>query len=54
MLARGFDGEVRLLRPLRFNMGEWVFLFGWTALFVVMRVVDVSRLLGELAGGALP
>jgi len=53
MLARGFDGEVRLLRPLRFHRAEWVFLLGWTALFAVMRAVDVARLLGELVGGAL-
>jgi cobalt/nickel transport system permease protein len=54
MLARGFDGEIHLLRPLRFHLAEWVFLFGWTALFAVMRAVDIARLLGELAGGALP
>jgi cobalt/nickel transport system permease protein len=54
MLARGFDGEIHLLRPLRFHLAEWAFLLGWTALFAVMRTVDVARLLGELAGGALP
>lgn len=53
MLCRGFDGEIRLLRSLRIGRPEVVFTLGWSALFILLRLVDLpeemGRLLSELA-----
>ncbi len=48
MLARGFDGEIRTLRPLRIGPAEIAFVLGWSALFLVLRWVNLPRLLGSL------
>jgi cobalt/nickel transport system permease protein len=48
MLSRGFDGEVRMLRPLKIGRGEVVFTLAWCAAFAVMRWVDLPRALGTL------
>jgi cobalt/nickel transport system permease protein len=54
MLARGFDGQVRLGRRLRFGTADLLFTLGWSALFVFMRIVDVPLFLGGIATGVLP
>ncbi len=51
MLARGFDGEVRLARTMRFGLLEAIFVAGWAALFAVLRWVNLSRVLGSLVTG---
>ncbi|WP_025323886.1 cobalt ECF transporter T component CbiQ [Deferrisoma camini] len=48
MLCRGFSGEFRTLRTLRFRGADWAFLLGWSALFVMFRLVNVPRLVGAL------
>lgn len=48
MLCRGFDGEIRLLRPLRIGRAEVVFTLGWSALFVFLRLFDVPQEIGRL------
>ena len=48
MLARGFDGRVRVLRRLRFGGRDAAFLLGWSAAFVLFRLVNVPLLLGGL------
>lgn len=53
MLARGFDGEVRIVRALRFTWRDVAFTFGWSALFVVMRVYNVPLLLGRFMTGLI-
>ncbi|NSW88127.1 MAG: cobalt ECF transporter T component CbiQ [Syntrophobacteraceae bacterium] len=47
MLSRGFDGEIRLLRPLHFQPRDAVFVAGWTAFFVLSRIYDLPHLLGK-------
>lgn len=54
MLCRGFDGEVRLLRPLRLRLPDAAFAAGWCAFFLVVRSWNVPRLLGRAAMGLLP
>lgn len=54
MLARGFDGQVRLRRRLRFGTADLLFTLGWSAVFVFMRIVDVPLFLGGIATGVLP
>jgi len=48
MLCRGFDGEIRLLRPSRIGREEFVFTLGWSATFLVLRFYNVPQLLGRL------
>jgi len=52
MKCRGFDGQIRMARELRFRTADWLFLVGWSAAFSVCRFVDVSLLLGRLLTGS--
>jgi len=54
MLSRGFDGDVRMLRPLRFGAREALFTIGWTAAFLLMRGVNLSLLAGGFITGGAP
>ena len=51
MLSRGFDGEIRLLRPLAFGMKDLIFVLGWAAFFVLARLYDLPQLLGQTVMG---
>jgi len=53
MLARGFTGEFHSRRPSRFGGKELLFLSGWSALFLVLRLRNVPDLLGSLVMGSL-
>ena len=54
MVARGFEGEIRVLRPGTWGWAEVAFLAGWTAFFVAARVWDLAGLLGRwLAPGSV-
>lgn len=53
MLARGFTGEFHARRPSRFGGREILFLLGWSALFLTLRLWNVPDLLGSLVTGAL-
>ena len=46
MGARGFDGELRSLRTLRWQPRDTVFVVGWCSAFVVLRAVDLPQWLG--------
>jgi len=46
MVARGFDGEIRLMEPTRAGWREAVFVGGWTALFLATRIWNVADGLG--------
>lgn len=48
MLARGFDGRVRVLGRLQFGGRDVAYMLGWSAAFVFFRVVNVPLLLGDL------
>ena len=51
MLCRGFDGEVRLVRPLKFTKWELAYTLGWSGLFALMRLYDIPQLVGNLVMG---
>ncbi|MEW5736520.1 MAG: cobalt ECF transporter T component CbiQ [Thermodesulfobacteriota bacterium] len=51
MLCRGFDGEIRLGKPMRLRAADTLFLLLWSVLFLLLRQVNLSRLLGALATG---
>ena len=49
MLSRGFDGTIRLVRPLQCRGKDAAFLLGWSGLFVLMRGYNIPYGLGNLA-----
>jgi cobalt/nickel transport system permease protein len=48
MCCRGFDGEIRMMKTLRFGPMEIGFTVGWSALFILMRVYNVPNLMGSV------
>jgi len=55
MLARGFAGQIHTTRPPgRFGQAEWLFLGGWSSLFLLLRLTNLPQLLGSLLTGTLP
>jgi cobalt/nickel transport system permease protein len=52
MVARGFDGEIRLLRRSSFGGYDWAFVGGWLTFFVVARTWNLAEGLGLLASFA--
>ena len=52
MTARGFDGELRSLRALRWTVRDTRFVLGWCMFFALVRWVDLPQWLGAvLLGG---
>jgi len=54
MLARGFEGEYHGRQRLHFRSWDALFLGGWSAAFLLLRVVNVPLALGCLLTGAAP
>jgi cobalt/nickel transport system permease protein len=48
MLCRGFNGVFHVRRDYRFGCREAIFTLGWSALFVLFRLVNVPRFLGSV------
>lgn len=51
MLARGFTGRFHAHRQSRFGTVEFCFVLGWSSLFVIMRIYNISGTLGALITG---
>ncbi len=51
MLARGFEGEVHLLRRPSFGLQDALFLGAWCVAFLVLRLVNLPLLMGTLVSG---
>jgi cobalt/nickel transport system permease protein len=47
MLCRGFDGTIRLSRPMSIGGKDVAFLVGWSAFFLIMRIYNLPHLLGN-------
>lgn len=54
MRSRGFDGKIRLTRPLEIHLKDAVFFVGWSSLFILMRCYNIPYLLGHLLTGLAP
>jgi cobalt/nickel transport system permease protein len=54
MLARGFDGEVRSLRRMRWHWRDSVLVAGTCAALLVIRAIDLPQALGTLLLGMAP
>ncbi|NDV11792.1 energy-coupling factor transporter transmembrane component T family protein [Crenobacter caeni] len=52
MLARGFDGQLRLPSAPRWHLRDTVFLLFWIAFPLLARLVDIPLTLGRLLTGA--
>jgi len=53
MTARGFDGEIRLLRRTALTGRDWAFLLGWTGFFIAARLWNLAALLGGWLTGRM-
>lgn len=53
MLARGFAGQFHTRQTARFGARELVFLVCWATLFILLRMYNVSRLVGEIVSGMM-
>jgi len=51
MLARGFDGDLRLIHRAHWQRRDSVFAAAWCAYFLLARVVDLPQALGHHATG---
>jgi cobalt/nickel transport system permease protein len=48
MRARGFEGTIRLMRPLKMGKRDLLFISLWVSLFTLFRLFNVPLLLGTL------
>lgn len=48
MLARGFSGELHSPTPLHFRTRDTLFLLGWSAAFLLFRLINLPQWLGHL------
>lgn len=53
MLSRGFDGDIRVQYRLRIKDSDTVYLFSWISTFTLLRLFNLSLLLGNLITGML-
>ena len=51
MLSRGFEGEIRVNRPMGMKAADFRFMLVWTMLFLLFRFYNIPRLLGLLLTG---
>ena len=51
MWCRGFDGSIRIMKPLSMGGREVLFMAGWIAFFITMRIFNVPLLLGSRIAG---
>jgi len=48
MASRGFDGKIKLARHYRFQAKDVIFSLGWTGIFVIMRLFNISAWAGYM------
>jgi cobalt/nickel transport system permease protein len=48
MVARGFDGNIRVAHPTRFRVADGAFVFGWLVFFTVARIWNLADEVGRL------
>ena len=47
MLSRAFTGDIKIAGQFSFGTNEYLYLAGCTALFTLVRFIDISKLLGQ-------
>ncbi len=53
MCCRGFNGRIRLIRTMKINYKEIIFVAGWSLFFVLFRFYNIPLIIGELITGVL-
>jgi len=48
MHCRGFDGEIRMLKPLHFGRRELLFTLSWSAFFIICRIWNITEMAGTI------
>lgn len=48
MLSRGFDGEIRLARQYYLCAGDLAFVLGWSGIFIILRIYNLSTFIGTI------
>lgn len=51
MCCRGFDGHIRINRPMKFGVKELGFTLAWSLLFVCFRFYNIPLKMGEFIAG---
>lgn len=54
MVARGFSGEIKVMRQTSFQPADWIFLLGWMVFFAVARRWNLAAGLGRIIMGEGP
>jgi len=54
MVARGFDGEIRVLQRSSFRWTDWNFVCGWLVFFIVARGWNLADGMGHCLARILP
>ena len=50
MLCRGFDGNIRYVKMSRIRPSDLLFFFGWTGVFILLRLYNLPAWLGTELG----
>jgi cobalt/nickel transport system permease protein len=53
MIARGFDGEIHVMRPTAFGWKDAAFIAAWLAFFIVARTWNLAVGIGQVMTGVL-
>ncbi|MDP2892239.1 MAG: cobalt ECF transporter T component CbiQ [Bacillota bacterium] len=53
MCIRGFDGDYLTCGSPKMRAGDWAFMLGWTAGFILARIVDIPAFIGKLITGVM-
>jgi len=53
MLARGFDGQIRLRKTIRMTINDSIFIIAWCAYFILCRIYNLSEIAGSAIEGVL-
>jgi cobalt/nickel transport system permease protein len=51
MRCRGFNGELRTTGERPFKGMDLIFILGWTAFFIIVRLYNLPELLGSIVTG---
>ena len=51
MLARGFDGKLKIIIDKKINLKDVIFLITWVAYFIFFRFINIPRFFGKIITG---
>ena len=51
MLCRGFDGHIRVAKPMTFGLKEVIFILSWSCFFILARRYNLPVIFGSIIEG---